>query len=279
MITVADLSITEGNVTGAMKQAWLTIKLAQKSTAWVTVNYTTSPGSALADVDYYTVSDVAYFSPGVLTQSVAIPIVQDTVGELTESFYVDFSGSVNGVLGQARATITIVNDDSSTNVVSSIADFSAGTLGGGAYLSETADGELMLAPQGSEFSGTSLPEGWTSTALEAGASAIVANGSADDQRRRARRTVGDGLGPGARVHGSVQQLAGSEGRARHVERPRVADGDVHHQEQRPAALRAHRQRGHDGGVADGGHRLEREAAPLSDHLDGDRRPGTTSTAR
>jgi hypothetical protein len=140
------------------------------------VNYTTTPGTANADVDYYTISDVAYFSPGVLTQSIAIPIVQDTVGESTESFYVDFSGVVNGVLGQGRATITIVNDDSSTNVVSSIAEFSAGTLGGGAYLSETANGELMLAPQGSEFSGTSLPAGWTSTPLATGAESTVANG-------------------------------------------------------------------------------------------------------
>jgi hypothetical protein len=177
MITVADLSITEGSVTGSVKQAWLTVKLLQKSTAWVSVDYVTVDGTAKKDVDYYTVADTAWFAPGATTQTLAIPIVQDTVGEASESFYVDFTGVVNGVLNQTRATITIVNDDSSTQVSSSVADFSAGTLAGGAYISETADGELMLAPQGSEFSGTSLPAGWTSTVLAAGGSATVANGA------------------------------------------------------------------------------------------------------
>ena len=176
MITVADVSITEGNVNGATKQAWFTVKLAQKSTAWVSVNYTTTQGSATEHVDYYAVSDIVQFAPGALTASAAIPIIQDTVGEWTESFFLDFSGVVNGVLAEGRSTMTIVNDDSSNQVVSSVADFSAGTLAGGAYISETADGELMLAPQGSEFSGSSLPAGWTSTPLAAGASSTVGNG-------------------------------------------------------------------------------------------------------
>ncbi len=177
LISATDVSITEGNVVGAIKQAWITVKLAQKSTAWVEVHYTTSPGTASADTDYYTVSDTLYFAPGALTQSAAIPIVSDIVGEASEQFYVDFSGVVNGFLSSARATVTIVNDDSSTKVTSSIADFSAGTLAGGAYLAETTDGELMLAPQGSEFSGTSLPAGWTLTPLAAGASATVGGGA------------------------------------------------------------------------------------------------------
>lgn len=177
LISATDVSIAEGNVVGATKQAWITVKLAQKSTAWVEVHYATSPGTASADTDYFTVSDTLYFAPGVVTQSAAIPIVSDTVGEATEQLYVDFSGVVNGFLSSARATVTIVNDDSSTQLTTSIADFSAGTLGGGAYLSETADGELMLAPQGSEFSGSSLPAGWSLTPLGSGATATVAGGS------------------------------------------------------------------------------------------------------
>jgi len=176
IISASDLSITEGNATGATKQAWVTVKLLQKSTAWVSVNYTTSDGTAKADLDYFKVSDTAFFAPGVVTQQVAIPIVQDTVGEPTETFYVDFSGVVNGILGQSRATITIINDDSSTQVFSSVADFAAGTLSGSAYLSETGDGEIMLAPQGAEFSGTSLPAGWTNTPLATGSASTVANG-------------------------------------------------------------------------------------------------------
>ena len=45
------------------------------------------------------------------------------------------------------------------------AEFGAGTLDAGTYVSQTTGGEVILKPTaGSEFSGTSLPSGWTSTA-------------------------------------------------------------------------------------------------------------------
>ena len=175
-LSATDVSITEGSVVGATKQAWITVKLGQKSTAAVEVRYTTSPGTASANTDYLPVSGALYFAPGVLTQSIAIPIIGDTAGEPTEQFYVDFSGVLNAVPGSARATVTIVNDDSSSQVTTSSADFSAGTLAGGAYIAETTDGELMAAPRGSEFSGTTLPAGWTLSPLSAGASAVVGGG-------------------------------------------------------------------------------------------------------
>ena len=44
-----------------------------------------------------------------------------------------------------------------------ISDFSAGTPGANTYVSETANGEVILKPtEGSEFSGSSLPTGWES---------------------------------------------------------------------------------------------------------------------
>ena len=58
------------------------------------------------------------------------------------------------------------------------ANFSTGTVGTGAYVSQTDDGEVMAAPAaGSEFGGTTLPSGWTSTNLQSGGSTKVANGS------------------------------------------------------------------------------------------------------
>jgi hypothetical protein len=44
------------------------------------------------------------------------------------------------------------------------ADFSAGTTGGSTYISETANGEVVLLPAvGAEFSGSALPAGWQGT--------------------------------------------------------------------------------------------------------------------
>jgi hypothetical protein len=62
-------------------------------------------------------------------------------------------------------------------VTSTTAEFSLGTVSAGAYLSETAGGEVTLAPTvGTEFSGTDLPSGWTSTVLTTGGVSTVANG-------------------------------------------------------------------------------------------------------
>ena len=48
------------------------------------------------------------------------------------------------------------------------ADFAAG-VGSGTYVAESGDGELTLAPSiGAEFSGTTMPTGWTTQHLERG---------------------------------------------------------------------------------------------------------------
>ena len=58
-----------------------------------------------------------------------------------------------------------------------VADFGAGTTGADTYVSETGNGEVILAPTvGAEFSGTSLPSGWESGPWTGGA-ANVAGGS------------------------------------------------------------------------------------------------------
>ena len=55
-------------------------------------------------------------------------------------------------------------------------DFSAGTLTN-TYVTQNADGEVTLAPTvGSEFSGNTLPDGWTTTLWDGGGSATVGNG-------------------------------------------------------------------------------------------------------
>ena len=98
----------------------------------------------------------------------------------------------------------------------SAADFSAGT---GGYVADTSGGELLAAPVlGSEFRGTSLPQAWTSTALEAGGGTSVAGGVASVSGSRlttgtwaAPRSVaaaatlrpGDSLGWGSTAPGSA----------------------------------------------------------------------------
>jgi hypothetical protein len=57
------------------------------------------------------------------------------------------------------------------------ADFGAGTVDAGTYVSQMADGEVILAPAVTqEFSGTTLPTGWSLTPWSAGSSMVVNNG-------------------------------------------------------------------------------------------------------
>ena len=90
-----------------------------------------------------------------------------------------------------RATSTDVAGNSATSAVGSftmpptlfgatdttVADFAAGTLDGREYIAETADGEIILSPlAGSEFSGTTLPPDWSTTAWAPGGAATVSGG-------------------------------------------------------------------------------------------------------
>ena len=123
----AAASITEGNV-GSDNVA-VVVTLSQTHFESVFVNYATSPGTALAGSDYLHTTGTLQFYPGTATKTIYVPVVYDTVGETTETFYVDLSAPINGTLTAAtRATVSIVNDDNSSQVFTTAADFGAGTL-------------------------------------------------------------------------------------------------------------------------------------------------------
>ena len=81
-------------------------------------------------------------------------------------------------LTKGDAIATIVNDDSSTWVSGTMADFVSGTVGTGAYVADMSDGAVILQPRmANEFSGPTLPVGWTKnpngTVTFTGGAAIV----------------------------------------------------------------------------------------------------------
>jgi Domain of unknown function (DUF4082)/Bacterial Ig-like domain/Calx-beta domain len=58
-----------------------------------------------------------------------------------------------------------------------VADFGAGLPGAGIYLSQTADGEVILEPAvGTEFSGSTLPAGWSVATWDPNGTTLVAGG-------------------------------------------------------------------------------------------------------
>lgn len=107
-LSVADVSQPEGN--GASTLSFV-VRLAKATSLQVQVSYATSDGTATAGSDYTATSGRLTFAPGVTTQTVAVPILGDTVVEADESFSLTLSAPVNAVLGRGAATATLVNDD------------------------------------------------------------------------------------------------------------------------------------------------------------------------
>ncbi|PYQ87572.1 MAG: hypothetical protein DMG02_20530 [Acidobacteria bacterium] len=172
-ISISDVTVGEAN--SGTVNAVLTVSLSNDTDDVVTVNYSTVDGSAVANNDYIPVSGTLTFQPGQMSQVITIAVNAASVGELTESFNVDLSGVTGATMNKSRGIVTITPPTSW--VTTTVAEFGAGMLAAGGYLADTAGGEITLAPTvGAEFAGTALPSGWTSSVLQTGGGASVANG-------------------------------------------------------------------------------------------------------
>jgi uncharacterized repeat protein (TIGR01451 family) len=107
LLSLADASAVEG--TGSES---FTLSLSHSSVQTVTVDWQTVPGSATAGADYTPVSAISSFAPGITSQELNVPIVNDHLLELTEQFGLQLSSPAHAVLGVAEATGTILDDDS-----------------------------------------------------------------------------------------------------------------------------------------------------------------------
>jgi len=89
-----------------------TVSLSTAYDQAVTVNYATANGTAMAGSDYQAKSGSVTFAPGETIKTITIVVNGDRSKELNETFFVDLFGpSSNAVIGVARGTGTIFNDD------------------------------------------------------------------------------------------------------------------------------------------------------------------------
>jgi hypothetical protein len=132
------------------------------------VNYGTSPGALTLNV-----------SATTRVRSHSLPLTGLTPG--TTYYYrvtsADGAGNSATEPSPPASPLSFITPAPVCFLDQTATDFSAGLAGTGTYVSQTADGEVILAPTlGNEFSGTSLPADWTSVAWNTGGTSTVSGG-------------------------------------------------------------------------------------------------------
>ncbi len=108
-ITIDDVAVVEGDAGAAT--ALFTVTLSGPSASPVTVDWSTSSGTATAGTDYESGSGTLTFAPGDQSETIAITIDGDTLIEDNETFSVDLASPGNATLADATGGGSIADDD------------------------------------------------------------------------------------------------------------------------------------------------------------------------
>ncbi|MFM6011705.1 MAG: Calx-beta domain-containing protein [Dolichospermum sp.] len=103
----ANQTVVEG--LGAPQSVTYTVTLSSDSTDTITVQYATSNNTATAGSDYTATNGTLTFAPGVTSQDIIIPILNDSLNEPQETFNLTLSSPTNAQLGTAVVTTTITD--------------------------------------------------------------------------------------------------------------------------------------------------------------------------
>ena len=108
---IIDLSANQTVIEGitSPQNVTYTVTLSGDSTETVTVQYATVNNTAIAGSDYTTTSGTLTFDPGVTSQDIIIPILNDSLNEAQETFNLTLSSPTNAQLGTATVTTTITD--------------------------------------------------------------------------------------------------------------------------------------------------------------------------
>ncbi len=113
-MSIADVTVLEGTCVGAgcpTTTASVTVTLSAASPEQVSVDYSTADGTATAPLDYTPRVNILTFAPGVTSQTIAVPVVQDAIHEPNETFAVSLRNPAGATLARGQAIVTIVDDD------------------------------------------------------------------------------------------------------------------------------------------------------------------------
>ncbi len=109
VLRIDDVVVTEGD--SGPRDAVFTLRLSTRSGRTITAHYEVTSGTAQAGIDFAGVPGTVTFAPGVVTETISVPITSDTLSENSETFFVTLSSPVNATMARARAKGTILDND------------------------------------------------------------------------------------------------------------------------------------------------------------------------
>ncbi|MFN5066706.1 MAG: Calx-beta domain-containing protein, partial [Aphanizomenon sp.] len=120
-LPIIDLSANQTVVEGitSPQNVIYTVTLSSDSTETVTVQYATVNNTAIAGSDYTATSGTLTFDPGVTSQDIIIPILNNSLNEAQETFNLTLSSPTNAQLGTSIA-VTTITDTLTQNVTSTL---------------------------------------------------------------------------------------------------------------------------------------------------------------
>ena len=106
------------NVNEGSGSATITVTRTVDLIGTVTVNFSTSNGTANQGQDYGHTAGTLTFGPGVASQTFQVPIIDDTVAEPPETVNLQLFGATNGATlgGQQSATLQINDNDATSDI-------------------------------------------------------------------------------------------------------------------------------------------------------------------
>ncbi|OSJ34307.1 hypothetical protein BST63_03880 [Bradyrhizobium canariense] len=150
----ASIAMADAAVSVAESTLTVTITLLRSGSASqaATVGFTTSSGSALAGSDFTTSSGTVTFAAGQESQTISVPIINDTTPESDETFTVTLSNPTGATLGaQTTTTVKILDNDNPAlgNLVGEtvVTGLNEGYAAGPTGIDWTPDGHYMLVAQ------------------------------------------------------------------------------------------------------------------------------------
>ena len=109
LVDIQDAVVVEAD--SGVVTATFTVVLSTALDEEVTVAFTTSDGTAFSPSDYQAITGTLTFAPGVTSQTILIPIVNDNIVEGNEDFTVLLTSATGVAIGDGEATGLIVDDD------------------------------------------------------------------------------------------------------------------------------------------------------------------------